>query len=140
MKYVLCAVAMIAFAGAQAQSIVGTWQQVGKRTCFENELPESETEKELTPQMGASSQNTVANLIRFDSKGRGYEGIFTEGKKKGSSMNEFQYQIDDQELQLLDKRSGIITQRFIIDTLTETSLRIHDAMKDCEVRSFKRVK
>ena len=140
MKYVLCAAAMIAFAGVQAQSIVGTWQQVGKRTCFESELPEGATEKELTPQMGASSQNAVAKLIRFDSKGRGEEGIFSAGKKKGSGMNEFQYQLDDQELQLLDKRSGIITQRFIIDTLTETSLSIHDAMKDCEVRSFTRVK
>ena len=106
MKYFFCAAAMIAFAGAQAQSIVGTWQQVEKKTCFEALMPESETEKELTPQMGGTSQNAVAKLIRFDGKGRGAEGIFSAGKKRGSNMDEFQYQITDQEHEHREKVSN----------------------------------
>src|SRR5258708_3548150 len=141
MKYFFCALLVAGFAsGAAAQSIVGTWQQVEKQTCFDSQLPLSETEKELLPQMGESSQSSIARLIRFDGKGRGEEGIFSAGKKKGSGLDEFRYQLSGDELQLLDKKSGIITQRFIIDTLTDASLRIHDAMKDCESRKFTRVK
>jgi hypothetical protein len=140
MKHFFCAALLMAFVSARGQSIIGTWQQVEKQTCFESQLPESETEKELLPQMGGSSQNTVAKLIRFDAKGRGEEGIFTTGKKKGSSLDEFRYEISGDELQLLDKKSGIMTQRFIIDSLTETVLQLHDALKNCEVRSFSRIK
>ncbi len=140
MKYFICAAAMIAFAGVKAQSIVGTWQQVEKKTCFESQLPESKTEKELLPDMSGSSQTSVAKLIRFDAKGRGEEGIFSKGEKKGSGMNSFHYKMNGQDLLLLDKKSGIIIQRFVIDTLSESILKIHDAVKDCEARSFSRVK
>jgi len=34
----------------------------------------------------------------------------------------------------------MITQRFIIDELTENALKIHDAVKDCETRTFVRAK
>ncbi len=140
MKYFISAVLVFACAAAQSQSMIGTWQQVENKTCFESQLPKSETEKELEPQMGASSKSSVAKLIRFDAKGRGEEGIFTAGKKKGSGTSAFRYQLNGQELQLLDKKSGIITQRFIIDELTESSLTIHDAVKECEVRVFSKVK
>ncbi len=140
MKYFFWIVLMIAFAGVQAQSIVGTWQQMENKTCFESQLPESETEKELKPDMGGTSRTSVAKLIRFGAKGAGEEGIFSKGKKKGSSMSAFRYAINGQELQFLDKKSGIISQRFTIEELTDTSLKIHDADKDCETRSFIRVK
>ena len=140
MKYFICAAAMIAFAGVKAQSIVGTWQQVEKKTCFESQLPESKTEKELLPDMSGSSQTSVAKLIRFDAKGRGEEGIFSKGEKKGSGMNSFQYKMNGQDLLLLDKKSGIMTQHFIIDELSESTLKIHDAIKDCESRTFSRIK
>jgi hypothetical protein len=124
----------------QAQSIVGTWQQVDVKTCMQTELKESATEKELLPSMGATTKTSVAKLIRFDAKGRGQEGIFSQGDKKGDHMNDFQYKIIGQELQLLDKKSGIITQRFIIDNLGDSDLAFHNAMKDCESRTFTRVK
>ncbi|MFM7853636.1 MAG: hypothetical protein ACKO96_17375, partial [Flammeovirgaceae bacterium] len=66
--------------------------------------------------------------------------IFTKGKKKGSGLSAFKYSVKDKELQLLDSKSGIITQRFIIDEVSETTLKIHGAMKDCEVKVFLRVK
>ena len=132
--------ASIVLTGARGQTIVGTWQQVDQRTCLDSEFPQSDTEKELLQKMGSTSQTGVAKLIRFDNKGRGSEGIFSAGKRKGTGMSEFQYQLNDTELQFLDQRSGMITQRFIIDTLTDTSLKVHDALKDCETRSFTRVK
>ena len=140
MKYFLVIILIVAFSEMQAQSLVGTWQQLENKTCFESQLPESETEKELLPDMKGSSQTSVAKLIRFDAKSRGEEGIFSKGKKKGSSMNAFQYKVSGNELLLLDKKSGIMTQHFVIDELSESILKIHDFEKDCESRTFSKIK
>jgi hypothetical protein len=123
----------------QAQSVVGTWQLVEEQTCLQVQFEKSETEKELEQSMG-SSKNAVAKLIRFEKKGTGEEGIFSQGTKKGTGMNSFRYNVRENELRFLDKKSGIITQRFVIDELTESTLKIHNAMKDCEVRILSRVK
>ena len=122
-----------------AQQIVGTWQLTEDKTCFQSSFEKSETEKELESAMG-SSKNAVAKLIRFDKKGTGEEGIFSQGSKKGTNKNPFQYTVVREELQFKDKKSGIITQRFVIDELTETTLKIHNAMKECETKNFTRIK
>jgi hypothetical protein len=125
---------------ALAQSLEGTWQLTDNKTCFQAEMKESETEKELEPMMGGNSQSSVAKLIVFKKDGSGQEGIFSSGKKKGSNMNSFQYKLSGQELLFTDKKSGMITQRFAIDELTDTSLKIHDAVKECESKTFVKVK
>jgi hypothetical protein len=139
MKYLLSTIAMLIVIAGFGQTIVGTWQQVDEKTCIQSEFKETETEKELTPLMGGS-KISVAKLIRFDMKGIGKEGIFSKGVKKGSSMNDFLYTINGQDLQFLDKKSGIMTQRFVIDSLGESTLMIHNALKECEARVFSRVK
>ncbi len=139
MKNYLLAILVSTFSGVQAQSIVGTWQQVEEKTCMQSPFEESDTEKELVPGFG-STQNAVAKLIKFGNKGTGEEGIFSKGSKKGSAMNSFKYQVNDLELLLLDKKSGIMTQRFIIDELSVSTLKIHNASKDCEIRTFSRIK
>ena len=90
--------------------------------------------------MGSNSTSTVAKIITFNKDGSGKEGIFSAGKKKGSEMNSFQYKINGQELNFTDKKSGMIIHRFVVDELTDTSLKIHDAVKDCEIKAFVRVK
>jgi hypothetical protein len=136
-------VIMILFVGmawaTQAQGIIGTWQLTEDKTCFTSQFEKSDTEKELEQSMGGT-KNAVAKLIRFDKKGTGEEGIFSQGHKKGTGMNAFKYDVKGNELQLLDKKSGIITQRFIIDEVGEMTLKIHNALKDCEVKTFSRVK
>lgn len=137
-KLLFVLMAVISFQ-LQAQSVIGTWQLVEEQTCLQVQFEKSETEKELEQSMG-SSKNAVAKLIRFEKKGTGEEGIFSQGNKKGTGMNSFRYNIQGSELRFLDKKSGIITQRFIIDELTDSRLKIHNAVKDCEVKSFSRVK
>jgi hypothetical protein len=127
----------------RAQSIVGTWQLVDEGTCFmeqQQKLGKTETEKELEKEMSTNGSNSVARLIRFDKKGNGDEGIFSTGKKKAAGMNPFKYKINDNELLLLDIKSGIMTQQFVIDTLTQSKLSIHNSKKDCETHVFTRVK
>lgn len=123
-----------------SQSIIGIWQQTEQKTCFESELEESETETELLQSMASSSKNSVAKLILFNKNGSGEEGIFTSGKRKGSGMTPFRYNVQDNELHFIDKKSGIVTQRFVIDELTETTLRLHLAGRECETRSFIKVR
>ena len=123
-----------------AQSVEGTWQLTNSTTCFQADMKESETEKELTPMMGGTSARSVAKLITFKKDGSGQEGIFSVGRKKGAEMEPFRYTFNGQELNFTDKRSGIITKRFMVDELTATSLKIHDAMKDCETKEFTKVK
>ncbi|PZR41242.1 MAG: hypothetical protein DI538_01945 [Azospira oryzae] len=147
MKYLIILEFVLSAMLVQAQTITGTWQLTEEKTCFQSSLGETmnglnttETEKELTPMMGESSASSVAKLIRFDNKGKGEEGIFNRGKRKGTAMEAFRYQIKDNELQFLDKKSGIITERYIIDELTYSTLRFHDAKKECEIKVFSKIK
>lgn len=123
---------------SQGQSLVGNWQLIDEKTCFQSNMEESDTEIELKDGMGAS-RHSVVRTMSFSKKGTGEEGIFTQGKKKGSDLNKFDYRLTDQELQLLDKKSGIATQRFIVDELSTTTMRLHNALKECEVRTFTRI-
>lgn len=124
---------------AQSQSITGTWQLTEEKPCLSLQLEESDTEKELLQSFGSSS-SAVAKLIRFDPKGKGEEGIFKSGKRKGGDMEAFRYQLSGDELQFLDKKSGIIKERFVIDELSSVTLKFHRVGKDCEIRIFRRVK
>lgn len=122
-----------------AQSLVGTWQVTEEKTCFESEFKETDTEKELRKSMG-STKTGVARVIQFNKNGSGEEGIFETGSKKGSGKTSFKYRYVDSTLQLLDKKSHIMTQHIIVDELTATTLRIHLASKPCEIKTFTRIK
>ncbi len=124
---------------AQGQSIVGTWQLTEEKPCISQQIEESDTEKDLLRSFGSSS-SSVAKIIRFDPKGKGQEGIFSSGKRKGGDMEAFRYQLSGNELQFLDKKSGIIKERFIIDELSSITLKFHRVGRDCEARTFTRVK
>ena len=124
---------------SQAQSIVGTWQLTDEKSCIQSDLKESDTEKELLKDM-QSSENAVARTIRFDKKGRGEDGVFSEGKKKGTDRKSINYSVNGGTLALLDPKSGIMTQQWIIDEMTVSTLKIHNAKRVCEVKSFARIK
>src|ERR1044071_5776733 len=98
---------------AQAQSIVGRWQLSEQKTCFQAEMKEGDTEKELTAAMGASSATGAARVMTLDEKGRGEEGVMSVGKKKATSKETFTYQVSGSEFQVLDKKSGLVTNRWV---------------------------
>jgi hypothetical protein len=128
---------------ASAQNIVGAWQLTDEKTCFQSEMEtmkKTDTEKELEQSMSSSGQTSVARVIKFDRKGEGQDGIFSTGRKKAADMNSFKYKINGNELDLLDAKSGIITQRLVIDELNASSLKVHNAVKDCEIKIFTRIK
>lgn len=124
---------------ANGQSIVGTWQLSEEKTCFQSELEETDTEKELRKDMGAS-RTGVARVISFDKKGKGQDGVFSAGQKKGKDMNSFKYKLTGTELILMDVKSSIMTQQLVVDELSASTLKVHNAKKDCEIKTFTRIK
>ncbi len=140
MKYGILVGFMLLGFSVYSQSIIGTWQLTEERTCFESNIKESDTEKELLADMKSSGNSSVARLIKFDKKGMGQDGIFSVGKKKGADMSEFKYSVNAQELLLLDPKSGIITQQLVIDQLSESTLKVHNGKNECETKTFSRVK
>ncbi len=140
MKYWMIAGWMLWGWQIQAQSLVGTWQLTDEKTCFQSEMKESQTEKELLPQMGGDSQNSTARIFILDAKGKGKEGVFTSGNRKGKEVSSFQYKLNGQELLMLDSKSGIMIRQLIIEELSASTLRLHDAKKECEIKTFTRIK
>ena len=130
---------MVAVIAVKAQSIVGTWQVVEEKTCFEAQMTESETEKELRKDMGAS-RTGVARVITFKKNGTGEEGIFSAGIKKAEDKTPFKFRQTGTDLQLLDKKSGMMTRQLVIDELTATRLRFHLTGKECETKTLSRIK
>ena len=139
MRHFLMAILTLISIQSQAQTLVGTWQLTDEKTCFQSEMKESDTEKELLKDMG-SSNNGVARIIKFDKKGGGEEAVFSMGKKKGSDMSSFKYKINSKDLMLLDGKSGMMTQQLVVDELSQTVLKIHNAKKECETKAFVRIK
>ena len=123
---------------AQSQSIVGTWQLTEQKPCIEQQMEMSETEKELLPSFGSSS-SSVAAIIRFDEKGKGKTGIYSEGDRRSKDKESIEYRLSGNELQFLDKKSGIIKERFVIDELSSLKLQLHRVGRDCEIRTYIRV-
>lgn len=140
MKILILSVLVLVATAANAQSIVGKWQLSEQKTCFQAEMKETETEKELSPSMGSTSATAVGRVMVLDDKGRGETSIMSAGKKKATDKESFKYQVTGSEFQMLDKKSGLVTSRWVIDELTETSLKMHDAARDCETKSYIRVK
>ncbi|MBY0436183.1 MAG: hypothetical protein K2U26_18980 [Cyclobacteriaceae bacterium] len=137
--HVLTVLLATIFGTAGAQSLEGTWQLTDEKTCFKSELSESDTEKELLQDMGGS-RNAVARIIRFNKKGGGEESIFSTGRKRGNELSEFKYKLSGRDLMLLDKKSGMMTQQFVVDEFTSSTLKIHNAKKDCEIKTFIKIK
>jgi hypothetical protein len=138
-KGLLSLVLFVLAVTGSAQSLVGTWQVTEEKTCFDSQIKESDTEKELRQSMG-STKTGVARVIQFNKNGTGEEAVFATGSKKGSGKTNFKYRYVDSTLQLLDKKSRIMTQHLIVDELTATTLRIHIASKACETKTFTRIK
>lgn len=90
--------------------------------------------------MGGASQSNVARIIRFDAKGRGEESIFIAGRKKGADRMPFRYRVDNTQLQLLDTKSGMMTRGLVIDSLTQSVLIFHPSQRECEKKTFSRIR
>lgn len=125
----------------QSGSLTGTWQIAEEKTCFLEQVQseESDTEKELLQGFG-QTRTSVARIIRFKSNGTGEESIFNTGRRRGEKLREFKYSLTGDQLLLLDKKSGLMTQKLIVEELSAGTLRFHIDGKECEIKSFTKIR
>jgi uncharacterized protein YwbE len=52
----------------------------------------------------------------------------------------FRYRVDNTQLQLLDIKSGMMTRGLVIDSLTQSVLIFHTSQRECEKKTFSRIR
>lgn len=140
MKGLLVSLFVLSVSGLQAQTLTGTWQVVKQSNCMGTELgAPSETEEELLESMSALAGNTP-KTISFNTDGSGEENWRLRGRKKSVSKEKFLYRYTEDTIYLLDKKSRLITDTFLVEELTSTSLKMFNKDRSCERLEFVRVK
>lgn len=130
---------VVVAAGSYGQLVVGTWQAIKESSCLENELePPTETEEELSQQM-ATRSGATPKVIQFNSDNTGEHNWKSVGKKKAAVREKFLYKVADDALYLLDKKSRLIIDTYIIQVLTAESLVLVNKSRPCERMELVRV-
>ncbi len=126
--------------GANAQSIIGSWQLVRQSTCVEDELGagDAHTEELITDMKGMSG--TTPQVLILKEKNEGEENTKIITKKKSYNSKSFLYKFDGESLYFLDKKSRTIIESFTVEKLAADSLIISNTSRSCETRIFVRIK
>ena len=131
---------LLAALSGYSQTIVGIWQVTKESTCLEIELgSSSEAEEELTNEMAALSGQTP-KVLQFNSDNSGEQNWKSAGRKKSAVRDKFLYKVADYTLYLLDKKSKLITDTYLIEVLTENNLVLVNKSRSCEQIELVRVK
>lgn len=131
---------LLAALNGYSQSLTGTWQVMKESTCLGNELePPTETEEELTNQMAALSDQTP-KVLRFYPDNSGEQNWKSVGKRKTAAREKFLYKMADDVLYILDKKSKLITDAYLIQVLTADNLVLVNKSRSCERMELVRVK
>ena len=126
--------------GANAQSIIGSWQLVRQSSCVEDELGtgDADTEELITDMKGMSG--TTPQVLILKEKNEGEENTKIITKKKSYNSKSFLYKFDGEFLYFLDKKSRTIIESFTVEKLATDSLIISNTSRACETRIFVRIK
>jgi hypothetical protein len=114
------------------QNLTGVWQVTHESQCMDQELgTPSETEEELEEAMQSmSGRAPKVMILKADLTGEW--NWKTVGKKKSAYKEKFIYRISDGIIYILDKRSRLITDTFIIELNTADSLIVFRKDRSCE--------
>ncbi len=114
------------------QSLIGKWQVVKESHCLGDESePASETEEELTEKM-ASLSGVTPKILQFNADNSGEQNWKSVEKKKSGVKEKFLYKVDDDTLYLLDKKSRLITDTYLIQLRSQHSLILINKSRTCE--------
>lgn len=140
MKAIIVLILSFAFCLAKSQSLVGTWQITKQTNCLENEVSDSSKMDENVMREFSSKSLRSPKVVSFNSDNSGEERIKTMDKKRASNVKKFHYKHDGKNIYILDKKSRLITNSLVIETLTSDSLVYHTAGRACEKIFFVRTK
>ena len=138
MKATIVMILSFSFCLANSQSLIGTWQITRVTNCLEEEVSDSsKTDTDMMKDF-ASKSNRSPKVVSFKADNSGEEKIKTLEKKRSSSVKKFHYKHDGTNIYILDKKSHLLINTLIIDTLTADSLVYHTTDKTCEKTFFVR--
>lgn len=139
MKTILFLICFTAFT-SWGQNLTGMWQVTHESQCMDEEIgPATETEEELVETMQSLSGNTP-KVLTLNADFTGEWNWKTVGKKKSARKEKFLYRISDGYLYILDKKSRLITDTFIIELNTADSLVVFRKDRSCERYEMVRTK
>jgi hypothetical protein len=125
---------------ASAQSILGTWQLAKQTTCIEDEMmTEDDSMQSVMDDMKGMS-SASPQVVKFKEKGAGTESTRILNKRKPANKNNFLYKFDGEVLLILDKKSQTITETFTVDKISQDSLIISNASRECDTKIFLKIK
>ncbi|MCU0356287.1 MAG: hypothetical protein MUE95_01780 [Cyclobacteriaceae bacterium] len=131
---------MIVSLTMHAQNLTGTWQVVKQSNCMDQELGEpSDTELELLEAM-ESMAGAPPRVLSLASDNTGEWNWKTAGKKKALVREKILYRVNDGFLYILDRKSRLITDTFIIELATADTLILFRKDRSCERYELVRTK
>ena len=113
---------------AFGQSILGKWQFVQQSNCEGEIISSKDIYKKLVP------------VVTFKDKRNGEETVRMLTNRKPSGSKVFLYKIDETTLYILDKKTQMIIDRFVMDFIQPDSLTLSNLSEPCNSKIFVRIK
>ena len=140
MKLLMAFVLSFAFCLVKSQSILGAWQITKETNCLEEEVTDTlQAGGEMLKEFNSKSSYSP-KIIRFNEDNSGEESIKAMEQKKATSVKKFHYRFDGQSVHILDKKSHLLVDSWIIEKLTTDSLIYYVGGKGCERKFLVRLK
>jgi hypothetical protein len=140
MKISLMLALLLVCSFSRAQEIVGKWQLVKQSTCIEDELDANSPEEEEIISEMKSMSGAAPQTIEFKENNSAVENTKIIDRKKSYNSNAMMYKFTGDALHILDKKSRMIIDSFIVEQLSADSLIISNSERACETRVFVKIK
>ena len=123
-----------------AQGIVGKWQLVKESTCIDDNLDASSADEEEIVSQMKSMTGAAPQTIEFKENNSAVENTKIIDRRKSYNSHAMLYKFTGEALHILDKKSRIIIDSFIVEQLSADSLIISNSQRACETRVFVKIK
>lgn len=118
------------------ESIVGSWQLVKQSSCVEEGAAIRQGAAELPSEGGSSPSGAI---VTFKENASGEESIRILNSAKTGNAKKFYYKFAEDMLLILDKKTQMISDSYIVDKFSTDSLIISNASRPCETRIFVKI-
>jgi len=123
---------------AQSGNIVGNWRLINQSSCVGeagDQVPENKSEI----RRDTSEAPLAGHVVTFKDNATGEEPMRILNSAKAAGSKKFYYKFNGDMLLILDKRSQIISDSYMVDKFTTDSLIISNASRPCETMIFVKI-
>ena len=123
---------------AQTGNIVGNWRLVNQSSCVDETA--SEIEKSRSEIRRDTTEAPLAGqVVTFKDNATGEEPMRILNSAKAANSRKFYYKFNGDMLLILDKKSQIISDSYMVDKFTADSLIISNTSRPCETMIFVKI-